>query len=156
MSTNNEREWTPNVVGNVPDRRCRNFRRVRHVYLLANRPDSVFSNTGRKIEAGYSSVREILCDQDHVRLFDYIFNLPRFTFEGKEHKLQIRLNVDISRETMVVESPNIWTENPSQPLDAAASEESEGITVAAEPTGGETQGSGTDSAIGQPYGALGP
>ncbi|RNA31573.1 hypothetical protein BpHYR1_018066 [Brachionus plicatilis] len=54
------------------------------------------------------------------------------------------------------QSEERWTENPSRPLDAAASEESEGITFAAEPTGGETQRSGTDSAIGQPYRTLGP
>ncbi|RNA12257.1 hypothetical protein BpHYR1_000115, partial [Brachionus plicatilis] len=121
-------------------------------------------------------------DQDHVKLFDYVFNAPRFTFEGKEHKLQVRLNVDISRETIEVEYPNMlvymrptrstrpkWcrlvkpreadkTEEPSEqkrtdksrPVDAVASEEYEGIAVAAGPTGGETQISGTDSAIGQP------
>ncbi|RNA19041.1 hypothetical protein BpHYR1_028228, partial [Brachionus plicatilis] len=44
----------------------------------------------------------------------------------------------------------------SRPVDAAASEEYEGIAVAAGPTGGEIQVSGTDSAIGQPKRALGP
>ncbi|RNA10262.1 hypothetical protein BpHYR1_010275 [Brachionus plicatilis] len=33
-------------------------------------------------------------DQDHVKLFDYVFNAPWFTSEGKEHKLQVRLNVE--------------------------------------------------------------
>ncbi|RNA13703.1 hypothetical protein BpHYR1_002635 [Brachionus plicatilis] len=107
-------------------------------------------------------------DQDNVKLFDYIFESPRETIVVEYPKMLVYMRSTRSTrpkwcrlvkprgENKNKEQSEERLTEKSRPLDAAASEKSEGIAVAAESTGGETQVSGTDSAIGQPHGALGP
>ncbi|RNA19394.1 hypothetical protein BpHYR1_049092 [Brachionus plicatilis] len=94
-------------------------------------------------------------DQDHVKLFDYVFNAPRFTFEGKEHKIQ---GDDGGRVPEYVGSHEAHPKHPTKMVSARQTTWSgqNRRAVGAGPTGGETQVSGTDSAIGQPKRALGP